>query len=149
MNLSEKFASLTKEDKERLGAVEDMPELEAFLSEHGIELTGDQKAALLEGIRSGVKPIEDDELNAVAGGGRIIITDAEEKIVKQLAARDGRTINMPWGEALYINATICICNHKYKWGREIVPADYGKYLTDIKCYNCDKTWDKYYFLGNG
>ena len=68
MNITEKFSALTKEQHELFNAVRDGQGLETFLSKTAIELTPEEKNAALEFIASGLLPLDDDELDAVAGG---------------------------------------------------------------------------------
>ena len=68
MNITEKFSTLTREQRELFNTVSDGAGLDTFLSKSGIELTPEEKAAALEFIASGLLPLDDDELDAVAGG---------------------------------------------------------------------------------
>ena len=69
MTLIQKFATLTTEQKEQFTAVKDEAALEAFASKHGIDLSDELKADAAEYFRTGVLPLDDDELDNVAGGG--------------------------------------------------------------------------------
>ncbi len=91
---------------------------------------------------SGVEPLDDSEMEAVAGGNRIFANDKEEKKAKEQAAADGRT------HMLRIGSLLCVCSHKYKYARDKVTQKYPSKVTyyDIKCYYCGKTlkevaWD--------
>jgi len=68
MNITEKFSTLTQEQRELFNTVSDGAGLDTFLSQSGIELTAEEKAAALEFVASGLLPLDDDELDAVAGG---------------------------------------------------------------------------------
>jgi len=68
MNLTERFATLTPEQREKFYTIKDSAGLDAFLTETGLELTADEKEQVTEFITSGKQPLSDDELNAVAGG---------------------------------------------------------------------------------
>ena len=68
MNITEKFSNLTREQREFFNTVRDGAGLEAFLGKSDIELTSEEKVAALEFIASGLLPLDDDELDAVAGG---------------------------------------------------------------------------------
>ena len=69
MALQEKIAKLTPEQWEKLDAVKDETALDAFVSEHGIELTAEERGQILEYFKTGVLPLADEELDNVAGGG--------------------------------------------------------------------------------
>ena len=68
MNLTERFAALTPEQREQFSALKDGAGFDAFLSETGFELAADEKAQVLEYLASGQLPLADDELENVAGG---------------------------------------------------------------------------------
>ena len=68
MTLMEKFAKLTPEQRGNLGAVKDEAALVAFAAESGIELTEQDKRDALAYFESGVLPMSDDDMAAVAGG---------------------------------------------------------------------------------
>jgi len=68
MNLTERFATLTPEQREKFYTINDSAGLDAFLAETGLELTSDEKEQVTEFITSGKLPLSDDEINAVAGG---------------------------------------------------------------------------------
>jgi hypothetical protein len=68
MTLTERFASLTPKHREQFAAVKDEAALDAFAAEHGVELTAEDKTSVLEYFQSGVIPLDDDDLEAVAGG---------------------------------------------------------------------------------
>ena len=69
MTLTEKFAKLTPEQREKFNTITDGAGLDAFLSETGLQLTADEMAAVTDYIVSGQLPLEDEELSNVAGGG--------------------------------------------------------------------------------
>ena len=68
MNLTERFAALTPEQREKFNALKDGAGLDAFLTETGFELTDEEKTQILEYIASGQLPLADEELESVAGG---------------------------------------------------------------------------------
>lgn len=68
MTLMNKFANLTPEQREKFAEAKNTAALDAFASEHGIELTDEEKQDTLEYIKTGVLPLSDDELDAAAGG---------------------------------------------------------------------------------
>ena len=68
MNIIEKFSNLTQKQRELFNTVSDGAGLDTFLSQSGIELTAEEKTAALEFVASGLLPLDDDELDAVAGG---------------------------------------------------------------------------------
>ena len=68
MNITEKFSTLTQEQRELFNTVKDGAGLEAFLGQSGMMLTPEEKTAALEFVASGLLPLDDDELDAVAGG---------------------------------------------------------------------------------
>ncbi len=91
---------------------------------------------MLECIKNGVLPIEDDDMDAVAGG----MTKKKKEEVKALAAADGRNYRLP------VLNLLCMCNNDYKWARTkykstAVGYEDSDVYRDIKCYNCGKTWD--------
>ena len=69
MTLTERFAALTSEQREKWGLLKDSAGLDAFLSEAGLELTAEEKAQAASYIVSGKVAISDEELENVAGGG--------------------------------------------------------------------------------
>ena len=68
MLLAEKFAKLTPEQIRELNAIKDEMELDAFVTQTGLELTDDEKAQSMEYIKTGSLPLEDEALDYVAGG---------------------------------------------------------------------------------
>ena len=138
MTLIQKIASLTPEQREKLGAVKDEAALNAFATENGIELTEQDKKDALAYFENGVIPMSDDDMDAVAGGGKGGNPEAEAK-----AKADGRTYNLPAGNRL------CSCPHANQWSRSrtyvcdqtTCGTRYSIYsYDDIKCYKCNKTW---------
>lgn len=87
-----------------------------------------------------VTPLEDDDLDAVAGG----ITGEKAEAVENAARADGRNVMLPIGNF----TKLCMHNHKYKWARrkgKSASMQYpGYYYYDIKCYKCGKIWDEWY-----
>ena len=139
MTLTQKIASLTPEQREKLGTVKDEKALVAFAAEAGIELTEQDKKDALAYFENGVIPMSDDDMDAVAGGGSKN-SEAEAK-----AKKDGRTYNLPGN-----TGTLCNCAHDYKFARSktfVRPGQtidlwvYSVYLySDIKCYKCNRTF---------
>ncbi len=88
----------------------------------------------------GIEAVNDDELEAAAGGMRIFANDEEEKWAKDRAAADGRTIMLP------VMTMMCVCSHKYKYARsthkEILQGHITTVYKDAKCYFCNKTKDR-------
>ena len=68
MALTERFATLTPEQREKFNALKDGAGLDAFLSETGLTLTGEEKAAVTAYIASGKLPLADEEIENVGGG---------------------------------------------------------------------------------
>jgi len=140
MTLTQKFANLSPEQREQFAAVKDGAALDTFLAEHGITLTDDERQSALEYFQSGILPLDDDDLDAVAGG-------ASKEDSANQAANDGRTYNMPSAIMSQING-YCACNHSHKWARTRTykgqssgtNASFIYDYSDIKCYNCGKTW---------
>lgn len=144
MTLMEKFANLTPKQKEEFAVITNAAELDAFASEHGIDLTDEEKAQAAEYFEKGRLPLSDDDLDLVAGG-------AAKDESPALAAADGRTHNLP------AFSLLCACHHKNKWARSTnmyvktmwIP-DAKQYQNiictaymDIKCYKCGQQWEKY------
>ena len=69
MTLTEKFAKLTPEQREKFSAVSDSAGLDAFLAETGAALSQEEKARVMELITSGKQPLADEELENASGGG--------------------------------------------------------------------------------
>ncbi len=88
----------------------------------------------------GIEPIDDNDLDAAAGGNRLFANEKEEEQAKQQAAADGRMYMLPAGNML------CVCSHKYKWCEYITPGDspiFPDYAyNNVKCYHCGKTKKK-------
>ncbi len=101
----------------------------------------------VDAMENDLEAITDDELEAVAGGGKIFANAAEEKRAKEQAYADGRTYMMPSGYKLFPDLddrNYCMCSHKYKWAMYKVNEGPGKghYYRNIKCYNCQGAWDR-------
>jgi hypothetical protein len=69
MNLQEKFAALPPELQEKFFAVKDAAGLDAYLAEAGVELTAEEKSHVFALYVEGTAPLQDLELENVAGGG--------------------------------------------------------------------------------
>ena len=127
MTLAQKFEKFSPEEQERLFAIQNAAELDTFLAETGQELSGDDKAKVLEYIGTGVAPLDDDDLEAIAGG--------QSKEDSEMRAKaDGRIVNLPAAGGHCGNS----CHHKHKWARRasiaIGSTVYDYY--DVKCYKC-------------
>jgi hypothetical protein len=68
MNLQEKFAALPPEIQEKFLAVKDEAGLDALLKEAEIELSVEEKEQVLALYVAGAAPLQDYELENVAGG---------------------------------------------------------------------------------
>jgi hypothetical protein len=68
MTITEKFATLTPEQREKFNAVKDGAGLDVFISETSVEITDEEKLQILSYIESGKLPLADEELDNVAGG---------------------------------------------------------------------------------
>ena len=70
MNIQEKFENLTPEQREKLSAVNTEQELDAFLTESGIETTAEERTELSLHLKAKNAPHElsDEELEEAAGG---------------------------------------------------------------------------------
>ena len=145
MTLMEKFAKLTPEQREKLNAVKDEAALIAFAAENGIELTEQDKRDALAYFESGVLPMSEDDMDAVAGGA------AAKKTSPAKAAADGRLVPMPHSHYFYHPFSYCSCHHDNKWAREVITTTSGydantvthsSTYIDIKCYKCNKQWSK-------
>jgi len=68
MTIAEKIATLTPEQTQKFIALENSTELDAFLSDAGLELTGEEKAQALEFIESGKMQMSDEDIENAAGG---------------------------------------------------------------------------------
>ncbi|MCL2096227.1 MAG: hypothetical protein FWH10_04900 [Oscillospiraceae bacterium] len=72
MTITQKFATLTPEQREKFKELKDAAAgvvLDAFLDENNLALTDEEKAQALEYLKSGKLPLADEELENVAGGG--------------------------------------------------------------------------------
>ena len=68
MTLSEKYKTLTAEQKEALAAVKTPEALDAFLAENNLVLSDEEKQQAMEYFNTGAVPLSDDDLDSVAGG---------------------------------------------------------------------------------
>ena len=68
MTLKQKYEQLTAEQREKFAAVKTAEQLEAFLAETGAELTAEEKQQVLAYADTGAMPLDDGDLDAVAGG---------------------------------------------------------------------------------
>lgn len=143
MKLAEKLASLSPEQRVQLNAVKDMDKLAAFASEQGMELTTGEMQGVLEYIKTGVLPLEDEELEAATGGtagaGATSHTEAAA-----MAKEQGYKHNLPLGNHL------CVHNHNYKWAKTKHSEHmYKTVYKQIKCFKCGKEWDEWADIAAG
>ena len=125
MTLMQKFETFSPEQKEKLLALQSADQLDAFLAETKSEMSAEEKAQVLEYITSGIVPLDDDDMEAVAGGVQT------KKNSEQQAEDDGRIYNVPPGDDL------CTCNYRHKWAREVVKTNLTECnCSDVKCYKC-------------
>ena len=68
MTLKERYESLTPEQREQLIGIKTAVQLEAFLIEHKLELSEEEKTQVVEYIEKGIFTLADEELENVAGG---------------------------------------------------------------------------------
>ena len=140
MTLTQKIAGLTPEQREKLGTVKDEAGLNAFVAENSIELTDEDKKEALSYFETGVTPMSDDDMEAVAGG--TSKDDAEKK-----AKADGRTVGLPCIVPLLQYLQDCNCHYKKRWARskELKTARNGLSdiytYYDVKCYQCNRKWE--------
>lgn len=138
----DKFSDLTSDQQEQLAAVKDETQLAAFVSKHGIALSDQEKQDTLEYIKTGVLPLDDDELDAAAGGSDRWSSASSYAEAKERAEADGRVYGMPTA------SFTCACNHQYKYAKSKIlrtsAYDGDGYYAygDIKCYKCGKGWSK-------
>ena len=140
MTLTQTFATLTPAQKEQFAGVKTEAALEAFASQHGIALTGEQKADAVEYFKTGILSLEDEELDNVAGGGcgggGLTVEEAQQQ-----AAAEGRHII--FGDVTKI---LCPCGAiPYRFARDshrysgVNAASPGIAYIDVKCYKCGAT----------
>jgi len=145
MTITEKFATLTTEQQEKFNALKDGAGLDAFLSDTGLELTEEEKAQVLEFIETGKLPIDDDELDAAAGGVDSSVISAWRRI----AESEGRGAHIGCGDTglfrtTWRNANCPKCDGPESlFGSSIVKHTvYGLvvegsyFCTNVKCYVC-------------
>ncbi len=135
------FQSLSSEQMREIASIKSLSGLESFASKHGLELSDDMREAATEFIQSGLQPLDDDELDAAAGGGFsddnmfFNLTEKDAEVAKQ-ARRDGRPYRL---NAYAVN---CSCNAKYKYYRKNEYYLLVRAYSDVKCYKCGRTWKK-------
>ena len=149
MTLTQKFQTLTTEQKEQFKAVKDDAALDAFASEYSIDLTAEQKADAQEYFKTGVLSLDDEELDNVAGGGCGSGDPDNGSTYLSKAQKDGRLISIHFAETA--NKHLCGCGSyesgpatpKFARSQDIkVLGDHDaiKYYFDVKCYKCQKIW---------
>ena len=146
MTITEKFATLTTEQQEKFNALKDGAGLDAFLSDTGLELTEEEKAQVLEFIETGKLPIDDDELDAVAGGVDSSVISAWRRI----AESEGRGAHIGCGNTglfgtTWRNANCPKCDGPESlFGSHITNTldsrgkayEFEYDCTNVKCYVC-------------
>jgi len=90
-------------------------------------------------LQTGAVKLDDDELEAVAGG----ISATDMRMYKKQAEADGRKARL---RALDCRLHgLCDCAYGTKWARE---SDRGGFrYFDIKCYKCGETWASWHSHG--
>ena len=142
MKPTEKFANLTAEQQQQIREIKDAAGLDAFLASEKIVLDESDKAAVLSYFETGKQPLDDDDLDVVAGG------EDKEQAYKAKALADGRTVPIsvhitalgtPFGQ------NFCSCFVEQAWARSVTRVrtalKRGELVEDIyhdcKCYRCD------------
>jgi len=143
MSLIKKYQSLTPTQQTSFIAVKNMDELEALLTSQKLVMTDAEKESFMEYIQSGKLPLDDDDMEQVAGGAG----KQEEHIMRGKAYEDGRTIPVASS-----NRTPNICCTDPR-GNNRIPTlyaarygennpDYFSYI-DVKCYKCNKLYPEW------
>ena len=135
MTLTERFAALTPEQREKFNAVGDGTGLEAFLSEIGFDVTADEKARVLEYIATGKLQLSDEEISTLAGGSRDE-GSADGREVQVGSHRLVAGIGSRW-----FAETCGACSAEGGIFAKSHSGD-GNVFYDCKCYNCGKQWTK-------
>ena len=68
MSLASKFNELTSEQQEVFKEVKSVESLDIFLTDNNIVLTDEEKANIIEYLKTGMMPLDDDDMDAVTGG---------------------------------------------------------------------------------
>jgi hypothetical protein len=143
MTLTERFASFTPGQREQFANLKDEAALDAFTAEHSVELTAEDKASVLEYFQSGVLPLDDHDLEAVAVGQ----SKANAMAQSEAQARaDGRIYMMITN--ISRPGDFCRCDHRHIWIREVKQHPtflFSFYLIDMKCYKCGWVKGRKYF----
>ncbi len=87
--------------------------------------------------KNGIEPIEENELDAVAGGWG---EGPEEDAIKEAffaARKDGRIIQ------LMDDTGLCKCPIRYVFAQSSKKTFLGTTFYNVKCYKCGKTWQNY------
>ena len=137
MNLAEKFANLSVEQQKQMREIKNVAGLDAFLVAEGITLSAEAHAEVLAFFNTGIKPLNDDDLDAVAGG--------QDKDYKAKAYADGRTVPIEYRlntADLPFFQRFCSCFIEEAWAarrgkttREGITGHHIMYY-DCKCYRC-------------
>ena len=141
MNFAEKFTNLTAEQRQQIQGIKDIAGLDVFLSSEKIALDEAERAEALSYFETGKQPLDDDDLDVVAGG------EDKEQAYKAKALADGRTVPIsvhitalgtPFGQ------NFCSCFVEQAWARSVTRVrtalKRGELVEDIyhdcKCYRC-------------
>ena len=146
MKLTEKFANLNAEQLQQIREIKDAEGLYAFLGEQNIELDEAERAAVLSYIETGKQPLDDDELDAVAGG------QDKDKNYRAMAYADGRNVPLKPTKIVLPSAQhFCSCFIDEAWARTV--AEQHAYVLDwpsvnytyfdCKCYRCGHEESRY------
>jgi len=127
MTLTQKFAELTPEHLEQFNTVKDAAGLEAFAAQHGIEFTEEEKAKLAQYLQDGLLPIDDDDLDAAAGGWHDIILCSHPYWV--------HAEGFSWVECEYCHRT-----QVKSLKPRLLPGNRLCGFEDCKCFACSSNW---------
>ena len=136
MELTEKFASLTVEQRQQICEIKNAAGLNAFLTAEGIALSAEEHAEAFAFFNTGISSLNDDDLDVAAGG------QDKDKNYKAMALADGRTI--PIKANLYVSIPydhrFCSCFIEEAWAARRGKFDKGElnnsFYYDCKCYRC-------------
>jgi hypothetical protein len=130
MTLSNRFDALSDEQQKQFVNIKDEAGLDCFISEHAIVLTEEEKQQVMEYITTGITPLSDDEVEAVAGGNN----GKEGGYYYEKAKKDGRNHVIPYGCCLTIGAATVYARHKHP--QENGPFGPEDEYIDCACYRC-------------
>ena len=134
MTLTQKFASISPEQREKFKALKDATALDAFLTENSLALTDEEKAQAIEYFSSGKLPLADEELENVAGGCGIDYSDKCNVCNGSFSfTRKGDVIQVFCSKCNKIFTACPVCNAI--WRVDIyAPTQYGPIVT-YQCSN--------------